>query len=505
MKISKTERLHEREKRKSYFAVRQALKTILLLLIYLLFFSLAGNGITLPGTSLVLSFKPWAELFTFKGSVDNTKADALIASYLAGDKRANGSPTRENVFVNPVNAGVSPLDKFFDALTNDAPHRLIRVAHYGDSQLEGDRITMQIRERLQKAFGGSGYGFVPISDIATPISYERTSTENLIKYNVFSQKLPAGIPYGLSGSAYRFVYQMDVKEEMTADSLGNDTTAVATAKTDTVKRFSGASTSFRFTRNKSFNTASLLFGKVTGPTEITITGDNGNELFKGSLNDNISYQENELNRMLLPAEKMQRNCKITFAGDNSTVFYGLYLDPYKDVQVDNYSIRGHSGNGLLLLNEQFTRLQLQYLDTKLVILQYGGNTVPYIDNIKEKKYIKDMYSSVIAKIKKIIPGASILLVGVGDMAKAYEGEYRTYPGLTMVRDALRETALENNCAFWDVYEMMGGENSVLKWAEKGLAAKDGHFSMSGEEVVARELVKQIEREYAAYKNRKGDS
>ncbi|MBI2418507.1 MAG: hypothetical protein HYV28_11535 [Ignavibacteriales bacterium] len=493
MKISKTERLQERAKRKSYFAAKQALKTILLLLIYLLFFSFAGNGIAVPGTSLVLSFKPYAELFTFKGPIENTKADALIASYLAGDKSADGSPTRENVFINPVHDGVSPLDNFFEALTSDAPHRLIRVAHYGDSQLEGDRITMQIRERLQKAFGGSGYGFVPISDIATPISYERTSTENLIKYNVFSQKLSAGIPYGLSGTAYKFVYQMNMKEGMTADSLRSDTATVATTQSDTIKRFSGASASFRFTRNKSFNTASLLFGRVTGPTEIAITGDNGIELFKGSLNDNISYQENELNRLVLPAEKMQRNCKITFAGDNSTVFYGLYLDPDKDVQVDNYSIRGHSGNGLLLLNEQFSRLQLQYLDTKLVILQYGGNTVPYIDNVKEKKYIKDMYSSVIMKIRKII------------MAKAYEGEYRTYPGLTMVRDALRETALENGCAFWDVFEMMGGENSILKWSEKGLAAKDGHFSISGEEVVARELVKQIEREYAVYKKRKGDS
>ena len=37
------------------------------------------------------------------------------------------------------------------------------VFHYGDSQLEGDRMTSYIRDRLQKRFGGYGLGMVPAS------------------------------------------------------------------------------------------------------------------------------------------------------------------------------------------------------------------------------------------------------------------------------------------------------------------------------------------------------
>ena len=30
----------------------------------------------------------------------------------------------------------------------------VRIMHYGDSQIEGDRISGRLRERLQKEFGG---------------------------------------------------------------------------------------------------------------------------------------------------------------------------------------------------------------------------------------------------------------------------------------------------------------------------------------------------------------
>ena len=38
---------------------------------------------------------------------------------------------------------------------------LIRILHYGDSQIEGDRITRNLRNRFQKRFGGSGPGLLP--------------------------------------------------------------------------------------------------------------------------------------------------------------------------------------------------------------------------------------------------------------------------------------------------------------------------------------------------------
>ena len=38
----------------------------------------------------------------------------------------------------------------------------VRVVHYGDSQIEEDRITNVLRERWQKAYGGGGVGLLPL-------------------------------------------------------------------------------------------------------------------------------------------------------------------------------------------------------------------------------------------------------------------------------------------------------------------------------------------------------
>lgn len=462
-----------------------------------------GNGIVLPGLQYTMVFKPWSDLFTFHQPLQNTQAAELIDSYVQTGNSKTGSPSREHVFFNPVNGNNSALDNFFEALYHDAPNRLIRIAHYGDSQLEGDRISLQLRQKLQQTFGGSGYGFVPLADIAVPLAYERSATENLLKYNVFSQRLPGSAGYGLSGSAFKFVYQLKKSEKTLQDSSAQaEPEANSAAGEDSVRRSSGAASVLKFNRKNPFSSASLLFGRVTGSTLLNITGDNNKTLFTGVLSDTPEFTTQNVNRILLPAADMQSVLRLSISGDNSTIFTGLYLDSDKGIQVDNYSIRGHSGNGLLLLDDELIHLQNQYLDTKLVILQYGGNSVPYITGLKQKNYILDMYSSVIKKVRRILPQASILIVGVGDMAKAYDGEYRTYDGLTMVRDALKEVAAKNNCAFWDLYEMMGGQNSILVWAEKGLAAKDGHFTLKGEELVGNELAKQLIKEFELYKTRK---
>ncbi|MCF0196811.1 MAG: hypothetical protein HUK03_06205, partial [Bacteroidaceae bacterium] len=52
---------------------------------------------------------------------------------------------------------------YFDALyeaLEDCQGQSVRIVHYGDSQLEEDRITSYLRERFQSQFGGSGVGMM---------------------------------------------------------------------------------------------------------------------------------------------------------------------------------------------------------------------------------------------------------------------------------------------------------------------------------------------------------
>ena len=55
------------------------------------------------------------------------------------------------------NDNIACFDKFFASIENAVGQkRIVRVLHYGDSQIEQDRISCRLRERLQTAFGGGG-------------------------------------------------------------------------------------------------------------------------------------------------------------------------------------------------------------------------------------------------------------------------------------------------------------------------------------------------------------
>jgi hypothetical protein len=61
-----------------------------------------------------------------------------------------------------LNGDASILYNFFDKLEEAREKRKpLRIVHFGDSQIEGDRISGFIRERLQSRFGGGGPGLVP--------------------------------------------------------------------------------------------------------------------------------------------------------------------------------------------------------------------------------------------------------------------------------------------------------------------------------------------------------
>jgi hypothetical protein len=53
------------------------------------------------------------------------------------------------------------FDKLFALMENGSKNEVIHIMHYGDSQIEMDRISSLFRQRLQDQFGGMGAGIVP--------------------------------------------------------------------------------------------------------------------------------------------------------------------------------------------------------------------------------------------------------------------------------------------------------------------------------------------------------
>ena len=69
---------------------------------------------------------------------------------------------------------------FFKKLEN-AKTKKVRIMHYGDSQIEGDRISGRLRERLQKEFGGNGAGLSAVIPATRKISLKNIPSTNWVR------------------------------------------------------------------------------------------------------------------------------------------------------------------------------------------------------------------------------------------------------------------------------------------------------------------------------------
>ena len=94
---------------------------------------------------------------------DSLKAEIIQDSVPDIDSAFVKKPLRQpgtiRQFLEYPDGNKSVIYPFFNQLHKlKTSGDLIRILHYGDSQIEGDRITSYIRNELQKQFGGSKRG-----------------------------------------------------------------------------------------------------------------------------------------------------------------------------------------------------------------------------------------------------------------------------------------------------------------------------------------------------------
>ena len=155
--------------------------------------------------------------------------------------------------------------------------------------------------------------------------------------------------------------------------------------------------------------------------------------------------------------------KISLSG--RTEIYGVAVDGAYGVAVDNVAMRGSSGTIFHKIDNQLLAESYKALNAKLIIMEYGGNMVPSM-SAKTLDWSKKLITRQIQAVQKANPDADILFIGPADMAKQVNGRWQTYPALKMTIKMLREVALENGLAYWDMHRVMGGEGSMIKWVRK---------------------------------------
>jgi len=169
----------------------------------------------------------------------------------------------------------------------------------------------------------------------------------------------------------------------------------------------------------------------------------------------------------------------------------IEADPetHRGVVLDTVGINGARLATPLAWNEASWAAELARRAPSLVILEYGTNESGDFE-VKPAAYGRHM-GAVLGRIRRVQPDVDCLVLAPTDR--------RDTPDRTpLVRDALREAAQTNQCAFWDTYEAMGGKGSIDAWSKESppRAAKDGvHLSSRGYREIGFKLGDELLRTF----------
>ncbi len=349
----------------------------------------------------------------------------------------------------------------------------IRIAYFGDSMTDGDYIVQDLRKLFQNEFGGKGVGFVSItSESATSRgSIRHKFSENWHTQSYVNVKKPLK-PFGINGQA-----------SFVKDSL---------RPTWVEYKASG------------YRNISELYEPV---------------LYYGSSNNKDAYVElfyngdtlkvikplatdRRLNALKLSDSNL-KSIKINFINADSIAFYGINSANDSGIHIDNFSSRGNSGLPLSLFNASLMQDFDKELGYDLIILHYGTNVLNY-GNLNYNWYERAM-TRVVDQLKNCFQNTNFMIISTADKATKYGTEMKTDSAVVPLARAQYNYAKTTESGFINLYELMGGENAMVKWVdeEPTLANKDyTHFNTKGSQKVAQFIYDELKNEYESFKKGK---
>lgn len=439
------------------------------------------DGITIG--NIKLEFPSLHEALEVKGHDAGEQADTAGAlptdpEELFAYQLKNMSTTDQKAFMefcnnNPArfhmpDSDLTYFDDLFEAMEN-ARIKPLRILHYGDSQLEGDRISADFRERLQTAFGGSGVGMVPAVQSVGAMTVVQTASPQLPRF--FSYNMGEHLRNG----RYGIMSQV-------AHLNGSVSLTFRTSELEGVPH------------SKEFSRVTMVCSG-TGSASVRASGTTIEMTDAAAGADGMKF---------LSATLPSPQRKVTVSARGNMEIFGVMLDGENGISLDNVPMRGCSGTVFTITDRKTLEPFFKHCNVGLIILQYGGNSVPYMNRPKNIQGYKQGLIAQVKLFQKIAPGAKILFIGPADMSTNVKGEKQTYPQLEPTIKILKEVCAETGIAYWSLYDAMGGHNSMIKWVDAGLAGKDYlHFTRDGASKVADMLFNTYLMYYRFYCKRVG--
>jgi len=321
---------------------------------------------------------------------------------------------------------------------NFTPGQNLTIIHFGDSHIQGERITSVIRSTLQNSFGGDGMGmFFPYSLCA---SFGPTGTQSKISgtYSYSTFLKPKNRKIGLMG--YEITMEKDARLQMIVSSK------------------------FR--------------GKATDKLKI----------WYHSSSDTLPIRCN------MPFVKEVSNKKVDENLYVLTVVSERPIDTIDFTSLTSNSQKGISYQSSGLVGAQFTHLiqhekyfenQLKELNPNILLFSYGTNEAyGAIDSVAYRKSILGF----LTKLKNQFPSVPLVISSCPDT----RSNGRTPQSQKLVNSIFADVSKQLGCCFFDLNTAMGGWGSLYNWSKRDLVLTDKlHFNAKGGELLSKLFIKGV--------------
>jgi lysophospholipase L1-like esterase len=359
--------------------------------------------------------------------------------------------TLDDTCVEPAGAGSGAtctkwaMDDFYRAVAQSRAGKLghpVRVSWYGDSVIATDAIPGRLRQRMQAELGDGGPGFVYVvapHRFCAHTGITRSSSGGFVSHAISTQPINDGL-YGPGG----------------ATALVDDGRA-------TIKLVSGKATAIEL----------YYLAQPKGGT-VALSGD-GVELATADTSADPRRPG------WLQATAKDGIGKLDIVAKGRVRLFGVALENARGAVVDNLGIVSVNVKSFAKNDVPHWTAELAHRNADLILIMIGANEAEWLSpGDGDTKAYQAHYEQVLGPIRQALPHASCVVVSPTDQAEAKDDGYASRPVMPVLVEAQRRAARSSGCAFYSVYEWMGGKGSSVKWFRKGLVGNDfQHLSQRG--------------------------
>ncbi|MGM9739930.1 MAG: hypothetical protein ACI3ZP_04935 [Candidatus Cryptobacteroides sp.] len=328
-------------------------------------------------------------------------------------------------------SSVTCLGRFGRKLRQGEP---VRIAFLGDSFIEGDILTSDLRRMLQTSAGGAGVGFIPC-DIPFAI-YNRSVSRKSSGWTTYSIMKRGSVP-----------------EKWKNAFLVSGYSAVGGP---------GARTIWKDKTGRPSHEACIYLKPVMESEVEVIVNDSLTKTFTLPA-DGLLHEirlRSEIKTLSLAVKSGQ------------VVGYGVRMVDGSGSCVDNFSVRSNNGHAIFatdpLLNRQFDDL----VGYDMVVLQYGLNILQ--DGQQSYQKYGQQLRDMIVYVRKCFPDAAIVVLGVSDrwIKDGETGNFRPINSPDILNLWQRRSAESCGVCYWNTLAAMRALGGMEAFAANGYVADD---------------------------------